>query len=246
METFAVMDGVPEAPLRARAYPEIEKLHSISQALVHDFTLQDILQRIVGITAELMQSRICSILLLDESKGELAIAATQSLSQAYCRKPAIKVNQGISGRAVRTQQAQIVPDVRVEQAYCFQDIARQEGVVSLLCVPMMVRNRVVGILNSYSSQPHAYSEMEVKLLSMVASQAAVAIENARLRVATAAIQQDLETRKLVERAKGLLMAENGYSEPEAFRYIQKQSMNTRRPMRKIAESILAAAESKSF
>jgi GAF domain-containing protein len=224
---------------------ELELLHRISQALGYDLSLRDVLQLIVNMTADLMGSKICSILLYDDVKQELSIAATQSLSDEYRNKPSLKLDSSISGKAILTRKPIAIPDVRIEQDYGFQDIARREGIVSLLCVPMVVKNKVIGVINSYTSKSHAYVDRELTLLSMVASQAGIAIENARLNAATAAIQQDLETRKIVDKAKGILMTERKINEPEAFRMIQKQSMNSRKPMRKVAEAIILAAEVRS-
>jgi AmiR/NasT family two-component response regulator len=80
------------------------------------------------------------------------------------------------------------------------------------------------------------------MLSLVASQAAIAIENARLQAATAAFQEDLENRKLVAKAKTLLMKKKGLDEPSAHRYIQKESMNRRKPMKEIAEALLLSED----
>jgi len=76
----------------------------------------------------------------------------------------------------------------------------------------------------------------------VANQSAIAIENTELMVKTRVIQEELETRKLVERAKDILMRDRGLSGEDAFHRIQKQSMNTRRSMREIAEAIILAKE----
>jgi signal transduction protein with GAF and PtsI domain len=225
-----------------RVTQELDLLHRISQALGYDLSLRDVLQLIVNMTADLMNSKICSILLYDDIRQELSIAATQSLSDDYRNKPSLKLNSSISGQVIQSQKTMAIEDVRINKDYGFQEIAKKEGIVSLLCVPMVMKNRVIGVINSYTSKPHQYIEREVTLLSLVASQAAVAIENARLNAATAAIQQDLETRKVVDKAKGILMSERKISEPEAFRMIQKQSMNSRKPMRKVAEAIIMAAE----
>jgi AmiR/NasT family two-component response regulator len=83
----------------------------------------------------------------------------------------------------------------------------------------------------------------VQLLS-TANQAAVAIENTKLMSETIAMQEALETRKLVERAKGILIREDKISEDEAYRRIQQKSMKLRKSMREISEAIILAAEIK--
>jgi len=221
---------------------DLNLLHRISQVLGFDLNLSDVLQVIVSVTADLMDSKIVSILLYDETSRTLSIAATQSLSPAYRDKPSVSADKSVSGRALQTHAPQIIADIASEQNFGFREIAQQEGVVSMLCVPMMMRGQAIGVINSYSQRARTYTEDDTKVLSLVASQAAIAIENARLQSATAAFQEDLENRKLVAKAKTLLMKKRGMDEPAAHRYIQKESMNRRKPMREIAEAILLSEE----
>jgi AmiR/NasT family two-component response regulator len=98
------------------------------------------------------------------------------------------------------------------------------------------------VINSYTSHEHLFSAEEIKVLQAVASQAAIAIENTTLMEKSFEMQEALEVRKLVERAKGLLMRSKQISEEDAFRIMQRQSMDTRRSMREIAEAILLAGD----
>ncbi|MEI7903851.1 MAG: GAF and ANTAR domain-containing protein, partial [Candidatus Firestonebacteria bacterium] len=120
----------------------------------------------------------------------------------------------------------------------YREIAEKEGLASMLSVPMMVRGKVVGVINVYTSRPHNFTAKETETLTSVANQAAVAIENAQLLVRTKIIEEELRTRKLVEKAKALLIKEHGLTEDEAFRKIQKRSMDSRKSMREIAEAII--------
>jgi GAF domain-containing protein len=226
----------------ARNARELNLLHRISQVLGFDLSLSDVLQVIVSVTADLMDSKIVSILLYDESSRTLSIAATQSLSPAYRDKPSVLADKSVSGKALQTKLPQVVVDVSDEKNFGFKEIARQEGIVSMLCVPMLIRGQAIGVINSYSQHSRIYSEDDTKMLSLVASQAAIAIENARLQSATAAFQEDLENRKMVTKAKAVLMKKKGMDEPAAHRYIQKESMNRRKPMREIAEAILLSED----
>ena len=224
---------------------ELNLLHRISQVLGFDLSLSDVLQVIVSVTADLMESKIVSILLYDEANRTLSIAATQSLSPAYRDKPGVPVDHSVSGKALLAKQPQVIADVQTDDTFGSREVAKAEGIVSLLCVPMLIRGQAIGVINSYSHQPRSYSEDDIKMLSLVASQAAIAIENARLQAATAAFQEDLENRKLVAKAKAILMKKRGLDEPGAHRFIQKESMNRRKPMKEIAEAILLSEDMQS-
>jgi signal transduction protein with GAF and PtsI domain len=219
---------------------QLETLSQVSATLASNRLIDDVLQLIVTMTAQMMNSKICSIMLLDEESSELRIVATQSLSEQYRRKPSLKVGQSISGRAVLERRPIIVPDVVKEHDYMYPEMARKEGLCSLLSVPMLIRDRSIGVINSYTSVPHSFTAEEIKVLQAIANQAAIAIENTRLLEKSFEMQEALEVRKLVERAKGSLMQAKGISEEEAFRVMQRQSMDRRKSMREIAEAVILA------
>src|SRR2546427_622713 len=233
----------------ARLYEEMKRkalqldtLSQVSETVASNRLIEDIFQLIVAMTAQMMNSKICSIMLLDPPTGELRIVATQSLSEQYRRKPNLKVGQSISGRALQERRPIIVPDVTGEREYMYPEIAKKEGLCSLLSVPMMIRDKAVGVINSYTSVPHAFTHEEVKIMQAIANQAAIAIEHTTLLEKSFEMQEALAVRKLVERAKGYLMRSKKLSEEEAFRLIQRQSMDLRKSMREIAEAILLAGE----
>jgi GAF domain-containing protein len=136
----------------------------------------------------------------------------------------------------------IVADVRKDKRFAFPDIAVSEKLVSMLAVPMLSKDRVIGVINTYSAEEYAFTAEDVSVLQSVANQCASAIVQMRLLAEKLAAQEALETRKLIERAKGVLMKKRGLSESDAFREIQKQSMDRRRGMKEIAEAILLAEE----
>ncbi len=252
-ETLALLltiaNQVGGAIANARLYDDmrqkarrLEILSQVSETVASNRLIEDVLQLIVTMTAQLMNSKICSIMLVDQASGELRIAATQSLSDAYRRKPPLKVGQSMSGRAVQDQHPVYVSDVKAEDGYFYRDLAKQEGLHSLLSIPMLMKENPIGVINVYTSSYHAFSDEEVTTLQAIANQSAVAIEHTRLMEKSFEMQEALEVRKLVERAKGFLMASRGLSEPEAFRLMQRQSMNLRKSMREIADAIILAEE----
>jgi len=200
--------------------------------------LEDILRLIVTVTARVLDSKICSLMLLDEKKEHLYIRATQSISDSYNKKLPLKVGEGIAGRVAASGKPQSVYNIFTEKEYKYKDIAKKEGLVSLLCVPLTVKNNIIGVINLYSATLHKFTKNEVNVLTAVASQAAMVIENTQLMVKTKVIQEELESRKIIERAKGILMQDKRICEDEAYRLIQKYSMDRRKSMRQIAEAII--------
>ena len=223
---------------------QINALTKISKAITSDIYLEDILRLIVTVTAEIMDSNICSLMLIDEKKNELVIRATQSISEEYNKKPPLKIGEGVAGKAVKENKPIAIKDVTKEKEYKHKDIAKKEGLCSLLCVPLAVKGKVIGVINCYTSKPHDFTQTQINILTSVANQAAVAIENAQLLVKSKVIQEELETRKRIERAKGILMNEGGLTEEEAYLKIRKYSMDSRKTMREVSEAIILASDMK--
>ena len=217
---------------------KIESLLKISKTITSEVYLEKILKIIVNVTAEAMNSKICSLMLVDEKKKELVIKSTQSVSEEYIKKPNIKLGEGIAGRVAIENKPICVMDVKKDERYINRDIAIKEKLCSLLSVPISIKGKVIGVINCYTSKPHKFTKSEIELLTIVANQTAVAIENYELVNKTKIIQVELETRKYIERAKDILAKELKISHDEAYRKIQKQSMDSRKTMREIAEAII--------
>lgn len=224
---------------------KIDAFATISKAITSDLYIEDILKLIVTVTAEVMGSKICSLMLLDEDRNELMIRATQAVSEAYIKKPNIRIGEGAAGRVFKENKPLVILDVKKDPIYINKEVAKKEKLCSLLSVPLNIKDKPIGVINCYTSRPHKFTEAEIKILTAVANQAAVAIKNAELITKTKIIQEELEARKLIERAKDILMKEINISGEDAYRKIQKQSMNTRRTMREIAEAIILARELKN-
>ncbi len=221
---------------------QFDTLVKVSQSITSEKYLDEILNLIVLVTAEMLNSKICSIMLLDAKGAELAIKATQSLSEEYKKKPNLKVETSLLGQVVKTRQPLMVDDVRKEKRYLYRELAVKEGLVAMLAVPMIVKDKVVGVINVYMTEPHYFTQDEAGALQMVANQAAVAVENTRWMEEAFKAKEALETRKLVERAKGVLMRMHNLSEEAAHRMIHKKSMDTCKSMKEIAESVLLMAD----
>ena len=217
---------------------QIQALSEISQAISSDRYLDDILKLIVTVTANVMDSKICSLWILDEKERVLRIRSTQTMSEEYLKERTLKLGEGVVGYVAQQNKPFAILDVLKEPRYKEKELAKKEGLVSMLSVPLTLKEKVIGVINCYTSYPHEFNEMERAVLTAVANQAAVCIENTELMVKTKVIQEELETRKLVERAKGALMKHHALSEEDAFKRIRKASMDSRKTMREIAEAIL--------
>ncbi|MBN3039099.1 MAG: GAF and ANTAR domain-containing protein [Candidatus Omnitrophica bacterium] len=222
----------------------IQALAKIGEAIASDSYLDDVLKLIVTVTAEVMSSKICSIMLLNKKTQELEVKATQSVSEAYNKKPNIKIGNGIAGKVAKEGKPITVTDVRKDKDYINTSIAKKEKLCSLLCVPLIFKGKPIGVLNSYTSKPHEFSKNEINALKSIANQAAIVIENFRLVVESKVIKEELEARKSIEKAKGIIMEQERLTEKQAYQRLRKYSMDSRKSMRDVSEAIILAEEMK--
>jgi signal transduction histidine kinase/putative methionine-R-sulfoxide reductase with GAF domain len=159
---------------------EINALLEISKAIASGLYLEDVLRLIVTVTANLMDSKICSLWILDERDQKLKLKATQSISEEYLKERSLAMGEGVVGCVALHNQPMAILNVLKEPLYKEKELAKKEGLVSMLSVPMCIKDRVIGVINCYTSYPHAFSKNEEEMLTTVANQAAICIENSGL------------------------------------------------------------------
>ncbi len=223
----------------------IKAISDISRAITSELYLEDILKLIVMVTAKVMGVEICSLWLIDddESPPKIRLKATQAIDPEYVLDRALDLKEGVVGFVATHNRPLMITDVLKEPRFKEKEMAKKLGLVSMLGVPLQVKEgKVIGVLNCFTVEPHDFSEPEVNLITAVANQAAVAIVNTELMVKTKIIQEELETRKLVERAKEVLIRRRNMTGEQAHRWIQKRSMDSRKSIRHVAEAILISDE----
>jgi signal transduction protein with GAF and PtsI domain len=176
-----------------RQIAELSALAEVSETITSPRYLDEMLEIVVEMAARVMKARLCSLMLLDEATGDLVLRATQQVSQratyargmvsggagaspgevrngsvgeeasTYRDKPPLKVGEGIVGLVAQTGKPMTVLNVSADERYRHSGIARQEGLCSLLCVPLTVRDRTIGVFNCYT-RSRCFPRWPTKLL----------------------------------------------------------------------------------
>jgi GAF domain-containing protein len=223
----------------------IKALMDISQAITSDLFLEDMFKLIVMVTAKVTGVEICSLWLVDENTNPplIRLKATQSFEPEYVKDRALRLHEGVVGYVVSTQRPYVIEDVKNNDRFKEKEMASRLGLVSMASVPLLGREeKVIGVLNCFTSKRHIFSETDINMLTAVANQAAVAIHNTELIIRTRVIERELQTRKQIERAKEILMDRRRLNGEDAYRWMQKRSMDTRKSMLEIAEAIILSDE----
>jgi GAF domain-containing protein len=172
-----------------RRLDELTTLAKVSRTVTSQMVPDEMLELVVEMAAEAMRIDVCSLQLIDEDRRELVMRAAWSRSPAYRRRPPLGIDEGIVGEVIRTGKPVIVADVREDPRYRFKELARQEGLVSMLSVPLIVREKVIGVMNCYTGRRAAFTPQQTALCTTLANQTALAIENARLSTSAAIVRE---------------------------------------------------------
>src|SRR3954451_3845393 len=215
----------------------VDVLHEISVRLNAADGFHEVLQRIVDFASALVKCDSCLVYLLEED--ELVLRASKNPHPDVIDGLKLRVGQGITGWVAEHREPVAIPEGAAQDSrFQFFHELPEDSYEAFLSVPLMCRGRVVGVINLQHRHHHVYKPKQIRLISTIGFLVGAEIELARLEEANNHLADQLQTRKLVERAKGILQRDLGLSEEQAYLALQRQSRQKRRPMKEIAEAIV--------
>jgi uroporphyrinogen-III synthase len=227
--------------------PLLEILHQISKIVSSGMELDDMLRELVRLTVDVTSSDAC-LIYLAEPDGEVVLRASQLPHAAEIGNIRIKPGEGVTGWVAEHHSViALASNAAADKRFKNFPALVEDTYEALLSVPLVSGGDVIGVINVHHKQAHAHTPDEVGLLTFLGEQMGGAIaqsrlsdENARLHEETQEMKRQLETRKLVERAKGILQFKYKLSEESAYLRLRNESRRLRRPMRDLAEAIILA------
>jgi signal transduction histidine kinase len=183
-----------------------ETLVSVSKTINSTVNLDDVLNVITREACHLMSGKLCSLLMLDPACEWLELRSSYGAGQAYVSKPRLAVEDSFLGTVVRRKKPLQLENVQLSTRYQHIEVARQEGLISLLSVPLVFAGKCTGTLNVYTAQQHSFSNEEIRILAALAEFSGIAIEKARLYERIVDIEEQLRQAEKLS-ALGLLAAE---------------------------------------
>ncbi|MGD0987808.1 MAG: GAF domain-containing protein [Candidatus Sulfotelmatobacter sp.] len=220
-----------------------ELLHEIGNRLATADGFHDVLTRVVDFATALVKCDSCLIYVLEED--DLVLRASKNPHPEVVDRLKLRVGQGITGWVAEHKEPVAVSEkASLDPRFQIFHELPEDSYEAFLSVPLMSRGRVVGVINLQHRQPHVFRKREIRLISTVGFLVGAEIEMARLEDANLNLSEQLQTRKIVERAKGILQRELGLTEEQSYLALQRQSRQKRKPMKEIAEAIVLSEEVK--
>src|SRR5215472_1237555 len=215
----------------------VDFLHEIGSRMAAADPLHVVLNRIVDFACSLIKCDSCFVYVLEDN--QLVLRASKNPHSDIVDHLGIWLGQGITGwvgwhREPVAIPARALQDPRFKR---FKNLL-EDSFEAFLSVPILCRSKLVGVINLQHRKPYYHTEQEVRLLSAVGYLVGAEIERARLESENLELSDRLESRKHIERAKGVLQRDFGMDEDSAYRAMQRESRQRRKSMREIAEAVL--------
>jgi uroporphyrinogen-III synthase len=221
----------------------VDFLHEIGSRMASADPLHEVLDQVVEFAANLVECDSCFVYVLEQD--ELVLRASKNPHEEIVDRLKLHMGQGITGWvAEHREPVAISQGATQDPRFQYFNELPEDTYEAFLSVPILSRGRLVGVINVQHRQSHVYSQRQIRLISTIGFLVGAEIEMARLEGENSDLVEKLETRKLVERAKGILQRDLGLNEEQAYLALQRQSRQKRKPMKDVAEAIVLSEEIK--
>lgn len=220
---------------------DFDLLHEIGSRMAAADPLHHVLTKVVEFAVALVKCDSCLVYVLEND--ELVLRASKNPHDEVVDRLKLSVGQGITGWVAQHREPVAVSqNASRDPRFKFFNELPEDLYEAFLSVPVLCRGRLVGVVNLQHRKPHVHSRREIRLISTVGFLVGAEIEMARLESENSNLTRQLEVRKLVERAKGILQRDLDINEEQAYLTLQRQSRQKRRSMKEVAEAIILSDE----
>lgn len=223
----------------------VTALSAICGVMVSGVPIEESLDRIAGITAETMKAKACSVMFYDSHSRKFSLKASQGINISI-QESVTPGNPGNSlcGLAIKEKKTMTSAEIGAYGTPVLPGTREFSDIKSMISSPIMINGEPVGVINTYNTEERIYTEDDKITMQAIADQSAAAIQIAKLKSEAEEAKDALKDRKLIDKAKGLLMQQRHMTEEQAYKAMRSKSMDTCKPMKEVAEAIILASEMK--
>jgi signal transduction protein with GAF and PtsI domain len=225
---------------------QVAILHRTSRIVSSGLCIDDMLQELIAITVEVTGCDACLVYLPDHTTGDIVLRASQLPHDAEIGSVRLNAGEGIAGWVAQHKSAVTLSNhAFADPRFKSFTTLIEDTFEALISVPLVRGGEVIGVLNVHHREPHEHTPEEIAVLCFLGEQMGGAIaysdladHNVQLRKEALLVRQQLEERKLIERAKGILQQRFGLTEEEAYQRLRDESRRLRRSVRDVSEAVL--------
>ena len=218
-------------------HPPLDFLHEIGSRMAAASPLRGVLRRVADFATAVVNSDSCFVYVLEAD--ELVLKASKNPHPEEVNRLKLRLGEGITGWVAKHRQpVAVARNAFHDPRFQFFNELPEDRYEAFLSVPVLCRGRVVGVISLQHREPYSHSKREIRLMSTIGFLVGAEIELARLEEKSSQLSDELLSRKVVERAKGILQRESRLTEEEAYFSLRRQSRQQRKSMKDIAEAIV--------
>jgi signal transduction protein with GAF and PtsI domain len=225
-------------------------LRRVSRIVSSELSVDEMLGDVLALTAQATGCDACLVFLVEEATGEFVLRGSLVPRPEELGRLRVKMGEGLTGWVAQSlEPVALSSNATSHPRFKIFPTIIEDTYEAFLSVPLVNKGKAIGVINIHHREEHEHSHEEIETVSFIGEQMGSAIakslledENARLAAETEEMKRQLETRKTVERAKGILQRRENLTEEEAYLRMRNESRRLRRPMRELAEAIILAEE----
>jgi uroporphyrinogen-III synthase len=229
---------------------QVDLLHRVSSIVASELNMDEMLGEVLGLTVQVTSCDACLVYIFEPDTAEIVLWASQLPHASELGVLRMKVGEGITGWVAEHKSVvALSSNASRDERFKRFPVLIEDTYEAFVSVPLMSGGELIGVINVHHRKRREHGPREIALLTFIGEQMGGAMsrarleeENARLHEEAAELKRELETRKVVERAKGILQRNHALTEEEAYLRLRNESRRMRRPMKDLAEAIILAEE----
>ena len=222
-------------------YQDVDFLYELGRRVAAADPFHDVLERVVEFISSVIKCDSCFVYVLESD--ELVLRASKNPHSEVVDRLKLRVGQGITGWVAETRRPVVISKnaFKDRRFQAFSELP-EDRFEAFLSVPVISHGQLVAVLNLQHRSEHVHTRREVQLVATIGFLVGAEIKMARLEGEVSHLADQLESRKVIERAKGILQREMGLTEEEAYLRLQRESRQRRRSMREVASALILSDE----
>lgn len=218
----------------------LQIVHLLSELIVfNSYNFEEFLKKLIRLILNIIPVDSCLIYFFDSSEREFILIASKKPHAKLMGKIKMKKGEGITGWVAEHQKTvAIAKEAYTDKRFKLVKELPEDRYEAFLSVPIFDKSGVVGVINLQNIAPYTFSKEEIRIVEAVVTMVSSAFQKILLEKQVSSLEASIADRKIIDKAKGVLMAKDGLTEKQAYELLRKEAMRKRKSKREIADAVL--------